>query len=66
MTLPPIKFHHLPFSEKYFEKKRINETSSTFMKFPNDVRQAEVLTGGNPKITELEKYQPKKAPAQIK
>lgn len=54
------------FPEKYFEKKRLNESSSTFMKFPIDVRQAEKLTGGDPDITELEKYNPKKTPAQNK
>merc|ERR1712136_461449 len=52
--------------KKYFEKKRLNESSSTFMKFPIDVRQAEKLTGGDPDITELEKYNPKKTPAQNK
>lgn len=55
------------FAEKYYEKKRINEASSAFMKFPNDIKQAEVLTNGNPKIVENEKYQPKKpVPAQAK
>jgi hypothetical protein len=55
------------FTEKYFEKKRLNETSSPFIKFANNVKQAEQLTGGNPDIVDDEKYQPKKAvPAQSK
>ena len=55
------------FLEKYFEKKRVNETSSTFMKFPNDVRQAEKLNGGNPNIVDDDQFQPKKpTPAQSK
>jgi len=36
------------------------------MKFPVDVRQAEKLTGGNPNITELDKYNPKRTPIQNK
>ncbi|XP_046441597.1 uncharacterized protein LOC124192399 isoform X2 [Daphnia pulex] len=53
--------------KKYFEKKRLNETSSPFIKFANNVKQAEQLTGGNPDIVDDEKYQPKKAvPAQSK
>jgi len=52
--------------KKYFDKKRLNETSSTFIKFPVDVSSAEKLTGGNPNITELEKYNPKRTPAQNK
>merc|ERR1712071_536261 len=52
--------------KKYFEKKRLNEVSSTFMKFPVDVRQAEKLTGGDPDITELEKYKLKRPSAQSK
>ena len=58
---------HFHFTEQYFEKKRLNETSSTFMKFPNDVRQAEHMVGGNPNIVDDEKFQPKKpVPAQSK
>ncbi len=53
------------FAEKYFEKKKVNETSSPFMKFPTDVKQAEYLTGGSPEIVDHERFQPKKAtPAQ--
>jgi hypothetical protein len=37
------------------------------MKFANNVKQAEELTGGNPDIIDDEKYQPKKTvPAQSK
>ena len=36
------------------------------MKFPVDVRQAEKLTGGDPDITELEKYKLKRPSAQSK
>lgn len=37
------------------------------MKFPNDVRHAEKLVGGNPDIVDKEQFQPKKAvPAQSK
>ncbi len=37
------------------------------MKFPNDVRQAEELIGGNPDIVDDEQFLPKKAvPAQSK
>ena len=62
-----LNIFFIPFSEKYFEKKRVNETSSTFMKFPNDVRQAEKLNGGNPNIVDDEQFQPKKpTPAQSK
>jgi len=53
------------FAEKYFEKKKVNEISSPFMKFPTDVKQAEYLTGGSPEIVDHERFQPKKAtPAQ--
>lgn len=55
------------FTEKYFEKKRLNETSSPFMKFADSIRQAEKLTGGNPDMVDDEKFQPKKSvPAQSK
>ena len=37
------------------------------MKFANNVKQAEELTGGNPDLVNDEKFQPKKAvPAQSK
>ncbi|XP_057364754.2 enolase-phosphatase E1-like [Daphnia carinata] len=53
--------------KKYFEKKRLNETSSPFMKFADSIRQAEKLIGGNPNMVDDEKFQPKKAvPAQSK
>lgn len=53
--------------KKYFEKKRLNETSSPFMKFADSIRQAEKLTGGNPDMVDDEKFQPKKSvPAQSK
>lgn len=56
----------LIFPGKYFDKKRLNETSSTFMKFPNDIRQAEILSGGDPNITESPKFRPQARQTQSK
>ena len=67
MMLTQFNLFSFYLAEKYFEKKRLNETSNTFMKFPNDVKQAEELIGGDPNIVDDEQFQPKKAvPAQSK